>query len=61
MKKENGRLSSKKKKRPYSPPTMTKLTPEQAKQFVVEHANCSDREAEDLLESLRREQQMKQK
>jgi len=40
---------------------MTKLTPEQAKQFVVEHANCSDRKAEDLLESLRREQQMKQK
>src|ERR1019366_3231788 len=30
---------------------------EQAKQFVAGHANCSDQEATDLLEPLRREQQ----
>jgi hypothetical protein len=36
------------KKNPYSSPTMTKLTLEQAKQFL--------REATDVLESLRREQ-----
>ena len=60
MTKESGHLSSKKKKRPYPLPTVTKLTPEQAKQFVVEHANCSDREATDLLEAMRREQQQKE-
>lgn len=48
---------SKGKKKPYSTPTVTKLTPEQAKQFVVERTNCSDQEAADVLESLRREQQ----
>jgi hypothetical protein len=38
------------KKKPYSSPTITKLTLEQAKQFL--------REATDVLESLRREQDM---
>jgi hypothetical protein len=50
-------FDSESKKKPYSPPTVTKLTLEQAKQFVAGHANCSDQEATDLLESLRREQQ----
>ena len=49
------------KKKPYLPPTLTKLTPEQARQFVIDHASCSDQEALDLLESLRREQQQKEK
>lgn len=48
---------SKDKKRPYSLPTVTKLTPEQAKKVIADRANCSDQEAADLLESLRREQQ----
>ena len=50
-------FDSESKKKPYSPPTVKKLTLEQAKQFVAGHANCSDQEATDLLEPLRREQQ----
>jgi hypothetical protein len=49
------------KKRPYSSPSATKLTPDQAKRFVKEHANFSDQQAADLLESLRREQLQKEK
>ena len=49
------------KKKPYSPRTATKVTLEQAKQFVADHSNCSDQEAMDLLESLRREQQQNTK
>lgn len=60
MKKENGHLSSKKKKRPYPCPVATELTPEEAKQFAIERGNCSDQEATGLLESLRREQQQNQ-
>ena len=47
----------KKNKRPYIPPTITKLPAEQANRFIVERTHCSDQEAADLLESLRREQQ----
>jgi hypothetical protein len=43
------------KKRPYSPPSATKLTPDQAQRFVKEHANFSDQQAADLLASLRRD------
>jgi hypothetical protein len=50
-----------KKKKSYLPPTLTKLTPEQARRFVIDHSNCSDQEALELLESLRREQQQKEK
>ena len=52
-------FDSESKKKPYSPPTVTKLTPERARQFVADRANCSDQEAADSLESLRREQQQK--
>ena len=45
------------KKKPYSSPTLTKLSTDQAKQFVASNTNCSDQEAADLLESLRQEQQ----
>jgi hypothetical protein len=38
------------KKKPYSPPTLTKLTPEQAKKLVADRKNCSEEEAADLLE-----------
>ena len=48
------------KKRPYLPPTITKLNLEQAKQFVSGHAQCNDQQAMDLLDSLRREQQQKE-
>jgi hypothetical protein len=40
------------KKKPYSSPTVRKLTLEQAKQFVADRANCNDQEAADFLESL---------
>jgi hypothetical protein len=43
------------KKKPYVRCAATKVTSEQAKEFVTDRANCSDREATDLLESLRRE------
>ncbi len=49
------------KKKPYSPPTITKMTPEQARQYVVDRTNCSEQEAADFLESLRREQQQNEK
>jgi hypothetical protein len=48
------------KKKPYAPPTVTRLPPERAKQFVADRTNCSDQEAADILESLRREQQRNQ-
>ena len=38
------------KKKPYSPPTLTKLTPEQAKTLLADHKNCGEEEAADLLE-----------
>jgi len=43
------------KKKPYSYPTVTKLTPEQARQFVADRASCSDQEAAHFLKSLRRQ------
>jgi hypothetical protein len=49
------------KKKAYLPPAVTKLTQEQAKQFVAGRAHCSGQEAEDLLESLLREQRRKEK
>ena len=54
-------FDSESKKRLYSPPTLTKLTLEQAKQFVASHANCSDQKATELLESLCRERQRNEK
>jgi hypothetical protein len=47
--------SESKEKKPYSPPTLTKLAALQAKQFVLDHIDCSDQEAGDLLDSPRRE------
>jgi hypothetical protein len=47
------------RKKPYSPPCLTKLTLEQARQFAADHAQCSDQEAGDLVESLRRERPQK--
>jgi vacuolar-type H+-ATPase subunit H len=48
---------SKLRKKVYSAPTLTKLAEDKAKKFVAERTNCSDEEAQDVLESLREEQQ----
>jgi hypothetical protein len=53
-------LDGKKKKRPYIPPTITKLPLEKANQFIVERTHCGDQEAVDLLESLHRESRRKE-
>jgi hypothetical protein len=37
------------KKKPYSPPTLTKLTLEQAKKLVADRKNCGEAEPADLL------------
>ena len=44
-------------KRPYFPPTLRKLTPEQAKRLIADRKNCSEEEAAEFLKSLRRQQQ----
>jgi hypothetical protein len=41
------------KRKSYSPPTLTRLTPEQAKKLVANHNHCSEVEAADLLQLLR--------
>jgi hypothetical protein len=43
------------KKKPYSTPTLTKLTPEQAKKLVVDRKKYSEEEAAELLKSLRKQ------
>lgn len=47
-------FDSKGKKKPYFPPTITKMTPEQARQFIAARVRCSDQEAAHFLESLHR-------
>jgi hypothetical protein len=49
------------KKKPYSPPAVTKLTLEQAKQFVTDHTDCNAKEAANFLDSLRPEQKQSEK
>jgi len=44
------------KKKPYPPPTFTKLTPEQARKLVADRRNCSEEEAAAFLKSLLRQQ-----
>jgi hypothetical protein len=45
----------------YSRPRVTKLTPKQAKEFVLERSRCGEAEAEGFLESLREELRKKNK
>ncbi|HZZ16983.1 MAG TPA: hypothetical protein VFE08_13590 [Candidatus Sulfotelmatobacter sp.] len=52
---------SKPRKKEYCSPTLTKLAEDEAKKFVTDRTNCSDEEAQDVLESLREEQQDKKK
>jgi hypothetical protein len=37
------------KEKAYSPPTLTKLTPEQARTLLADRKNCGEEEAADLL------------
>ena len=53
--------SQDRKKKPYSPPTLRKLTPEQAKRPIADRKNCSEEEAAEFLKSLRRQQQNEEK
>jgi hypothetical protein len=52
-------VNSEKHKRPYFPPELTEVTPEHAKKILKDRANCSDSEAKEIVESLRREQYQK--
>ena len=44
------------KKKPYSPPTVRTLTLEQARKLIADRKNCTEGEASEFLESLRRQQ-----
>jgi hypothetical protein len=59
--KREGRTVGSKKKRSYTKPTATKLTQKRAKRFVLERTGGSNPEAEEVLQSLRGEQQPKNK
>lgn len=43
-------------KKSYSPPTIRKLNPGQAKKLIADHRNCSEEEAAEFLDSLQRQQ-----
>jgi len=49
------------KKKAYSPPALTKLTPKQARKLVADRKNCSEEAAVEFLESLRRQQPTQEK
>jgi hypothetical protein len=44
-------------KKPYSSPTLTKMTREQAKKLVMDRKHCSEEEADKFLNSLRQQAQ----
>ena len=52
--------SKDKKKKPYLSPTLTKLTPEQAKRLVAERTHRNDQQAAEFLESQRLQQPHKE-
>jgi hypothetical protein len=45
--------NSAKQKRPYFPPKLAEVSPEQAEEFLKDRTNCSDSEAKNIVESLR--------
>jgi hypothetical protein len=47
--------SQDRKKKLYSAPSLTKLTPEQARKLVANRRDCSEEEAADFLKSLRQQ------
>jgi hypothetical protein len=46
-------------KKRYFRPILTKLTPEQAKQFLADRIPCNDEEADVALDSLRQEAELR--
>jgi hypothetical protein len=52
--------SKDKKKKPYLSPTLTKLTPKQAKRLVAERTHRNDQPGAEFLESLRKQQPQKE-
>jgi hypothetical protein len=44
------------KKKPYSPPAVKILTPEQARKLIATRRNCTEEEAAKFLESLQQQQ-----
>jgi len=44
-------------KKPYSSPTLTKMTRKQAKEFVMDRKHCSEDEADNFLDLLRQQAQ----
>ena len=49
--------SKDKGKKPYSSPTLTELTREQAIKLVADRKNCSEEEAAKVVDSLRKQKQ----
>jgi len=47
-----GKPKKEKRRKPYEKPTATKLTPEEAKLKLVDHARRGDQGAKDILEIL---------
>ena len=43
-------------KRPYSHPSLTRLTLEQARELVADRRKCGEEEAHDFLQSVRQQQ-----
>jgi hypothetical protein len=43
------------KRKPYSPPAVKELTPDQARKFIADRKNFSEKEAAEFLESLQRQ------
>jgi len=43
------------KKKPYSPPSIRKLTPEQARKLIADRKNCTEEKAAEFLEALQRQ------
>lgn len=42
-------------KQSYSPPSLTELSPDQARKLVMERKHCSDKDADEFLTSLRQQ------
>jgi hypothetical protein len=55
MRKPNDEKRARNTRKPYEKPTVTKLTPEQAKLKLLGHASAGDQGAKDLLELMFRD------
>jgi len=52
VKKSSNRRKKEHRRKPYETPTATKLTPEEAKLKLIEHASQGDEGVKDLLEMM---------